>query len=277
MLFSIVIPTYRRTHLLGKCLQQLSPEVQGLPYSTYEIIVSDDGGGSITKDYCGAHYPMVRYTNGPGRGPAANRNHGASLATGTWLLFIDDDCVPQADLLQQYKLAVTQHPAALAFEGAILPDDTEKLKEDLTECPVNLEGGCFWSANIMIDRILFLEIGGFDEAFFLPAQEDQDLYIRVKQKTISVPFVYNAKVIHPVRKISFNHKVKQLPKSIYNWGLFARKNNIKNLLWKGYLSQIHAGWYNLKSMRFKSCTLNAITIIYLLPVYLIYERFKHKK
>lgn len=277
MQFSIVIPTCRRTYLLGRCLQQLAWDVQGLSPTDYEVIVTDDDKGSDTADFCKVHYPWVRYTRGPGRGPAANRNHGASLAFGNWLVFIDDDCLPQADLLRQYKEAIIMHPASLAFEGAIIPDNWDLLKEDMAECPVNIKGGCFWSANIMVNRILFLDIGGFDEEFFLPAQEDQDLYIRLKQKTGTIPFVSIAIVMHPVRKISLVHKIKQLPDSIYNWGLFARKNNIKPLLWKGYLSQLHAGWNNLKSLRLKSGTLNAITIIYLLPVYLMHERFKPQK
>ena len=50
-------------------------------------------------------FPMVRWNEGPRRGPAANRNFGARVADGEWLIFLDDDCNPRPGFLAAYLKA----------------------------------------------------------------------------------------------------------------------------------------------------------------------------
>jgi len=146
--YSIVIPTYKRNHQLALCLQRLQPAAQSLEASLYEVIVTDDAADAATEQLLLTQFPWATYTAGPHRGPAANRNHGASLAIGQWLVFTDDDCLPDAQWLQAYADAIELHPDCKAFEGAILPDDWALLKKDMAECPVNTEGGCFFGVPI---------------------------------------------------------------------------------------------------------------------------------
>lgn len=183
-------------------MQRLQPGAQTLDAALYEVIVTDDAADPATKQLLQTQFPWATYTPGPQRGPAANRNHGAKLATATWLVFTDDDCLPDAHWLQAYADAVQQHPSCKAFEGAIWPDDWDLLKKDMAECPVNTEGGAFWSANIMVEQTLFNELGGFDEQFKMAAQEDQDLQWRLSQIT-TIAFVAKAQVVHPVRRQPF--------------------------------------------------------------------------
>lgn len=197
--FSIIIPTYKRNDLLTLCLQRLQLGAQSLEANLYEVIVTDDAADAATEQLLLTQFPWATYTAGPQRGPAANRNHGASLATGQWLVFTDDDCLPDAQWLQAYSEAIAAHTNCKAFEGAILPDNWALLKKDMAECPVNTEGGCFWSANIMVAHSLFQELGGFDEQFTIAAQEDQDLQWRIQQQH-DIVFVQQATVVHPVRK-----------------------------------------------------------------------------
>jgi len=183
MLFSVIIPTCNRNDLLEKCLHNLAPEFQTFDVSDFEVIVTDDSSTGDAKQLIVRMFPWVKWVEGPQKGPAANRNNGARHGTGKWLLFIDDDCAPEKDILNEYKDAIGQHPGCLAFEGAILPDDWEMLKKDMTECPVNTEGGYFWSANVCIETETFKRIDGFDENFLIAAQEDQDIFIRLKELT----------------------------------------------------------------------------------------------
>jgi len=164
----------------------------------FEVIVSDDGKNNEAKALVADHYPWAKWVEGPKRGPAANRNCGAKLAKGEWLVFTDDDCLPDVNWLKAYKDAIIQHPKCKAFEGAILPDDWDLLKKDMAECPVNTTGGCFWSANIMVEKKLFWEVGGFDEQFKIAAQEDQDLQNILLTKT-AISFVPVSYVVHSVR------------------------------------------------------------------------------
>ncbi|QGW29722.1 glycosyltransferase family 2 protein [Phnomibacter ginsenosidimutans] len=133
--YSIVIPTYKRNHQLALCLQRLQPAAQSLEASLYEVIVTDDAADAATEQLLLTQFPWATYTAGPHRGPAANRNHGASLAIGEWLVFTDDDCLPDAQWLQAYADAIELHPDCKAFEGAILPDDWALLKKTWPNAP----------------------------------------------------------------------------------------------------------------------------------------------
>ncbi|MEO0529297.1 MAG: glycosyltransferase [Planctomycetota bacterium] len=59
-----------------------------------EIIVSDDSPDDDrrSEELC-TTFERARYTRGPRRGLSANRNHAISIATSTWLHFIDDDVI----------------------------------------------------------------------------------------------------------------------------------------------------------------------------------------
>jgi GT2 family glycosyltransferase len=196
---SIVIPTYNRNDLLEKCLMSLNFETQ--QSYNYEIIVSDDSLNFEAKKLIDDKYQWVTWLEGPHKGPAANRNNGAKKALGKWIVFIDDDCIPDKGLLKSYINAIDNNPDILVFEGCIKADRPKR--HFLEESPVNEVGGCFWSANIMIKRDYFINIlHGFDEEFPCPAMEDMDLYERIKRNNQFILFVKEAFVIHPWRLIS---------------------------------------------------------------------------
>jgi glycosyltransferase involved in cell wall biosynthesis len=107
-LLSVIIPTCRRNEDLDRCLRSLirenqdlsitsaaqSFDVTGRPDFDFETIVTGDGTNSTAEAMLQTGFPFVRWVRGPRRGPAANRNHGAENAQGDWLLFLDDDCIP---------------------------------------------------------------------------------------------------------------------------------------------------------------------------------------
>ena len=66
----------------GLSPQLLESSATGFP--TYEIIVADDGRTSTAEAMIHQRFPWVRWVQGPGIGPAANRNAGAAVARGVW-------------------------------------------------------------------------------------------------------------------------------------------------------------------------------------------------
>ena len=56
-----------------------------------QIVVSDDSDDDRVKEVVTGHPLAITYTRGPRSGLGANRNHAISLATGQYLLFLDDD------------------------------------------------------------------------------------------------------------------------------------------------------------------------------------------
>lgn len=57
----------------------------------YQIIVSDDSTDDRTERLLSEGYPHVYYAHGPRMGLCANRNNALRLASGSHVLFLDDD------------------------------------------------------------------------------------------------------------------------------------------------------------------------------------------
>jgi GT2 family glycosyltransferase len=193
--FSIVVPTRARDELLVRCLSGLLPSVQGI---AAQIIVTDDGDGETTREMLRRSFPGVTWTRGPRRGPAANRNHGATLASGQFILFIDDDVVPSAGLLAAYESAVID--GADVYEGKTTC--VAGLHSPLEIAPINETGGWLWSCNMMVRRSFWNDFGGFDEAFRFPHMEDVAFRRRLETKGVAMTFVPGAVVDHPPRRLA---------------------------------------------------------------------------
>lgn len=230
VLFSVVIPTCDRPLQLALCLDRLAVDHDGLTTLEPEIIVSDDGRTDVTRRLIAERFPWVTWVPGPGAGPASNRNHGASVARGEWLVFTDDDCLPEPGWLASYQSAIRANPSVGAFEGAIHP--TGPVEKPSARCPVNMNGGRFWSANIAVRRDVFVRVGGFSPLFPYAASEDQDLYYRLQSIT-EVPFVGAALVKHPVSWPSLREQTKSIRLMVYSHTLLClrhpRRSGYRNL------------------------------------------------
>lgn len=201
MLISVIIPTCNRLNLLRKCVESIVTQIffQELT-DKVEVIVADDSSNRETEVYIKSiSHTFVSYVKGPEKGPAANRNNAAIQSSGEWLVFIDDDCIPDDMLLNVYLNNICKALYNQVFEGAVYPD--RAYVSPLEHAPVNIEGGNLWSCNFCVSRKLFFSIGGFDEHFKYPHLEDVDLKERLLEKG-KVDFLKDAKVIHPVRKNS---------------------------------------------------------------------------
>lgn len=191
---SVVIPTRLRDDALARCLENLRPQLAG---GAAEVIVTDDGTTDSTRQMIESRFAFARWTQGPRRGPAANRNHGASLATGEFLLFMDDDVEPSPNLLASYRAAVK--PDVSVYEGRTTC--REGLHSPLEHSPVNEDGGRLWSCNMMLRKALWKSFGGFDEAFPYPHMEDvafRDSLLALHEQILFIP---EAVVDHPPRRL----------------------------------------------------------------------------
>jgi GT2 family glycosyltransferase len=193
MYISIVIPAY---NLLEDCIKSLAPDVQQ-PDCEYEVIVSDDKRNSGTKQFLEEKYPWAKWIEGPHRGVSANRNNGVKHAKGNWIVFIDNDTIPDKQLIQNYIDAIKNNPNILVFEGCVKPERPKR--HFLEEAPINETGGYFWTCNVMIQKDYFVNtLHGFDEDFFF-YMEDVDIRERIKKTNQPILFVKEAYVIHPWR------------------------------------------------------------------------------
>lgn len=212
--FSIVVPTANRPEALRQCLLRLAAGGQrgmalcnvatgvasdaGAGVRSYEVIVSDDGDDADARTLIAGEFPWIRWTTGPRRGPAANRNRGAAAALGEWLAFTDDDCLPDPDWLIAFAEAAG--PDDHVLEGRTYADRAVAGPHEVA--PVNEHGGKLWSCNFAIRRNVFAALGGFDERFRFNCMEDVELRHRLGLQRVPVRFVPRASVCHPVRAVS---------------------------------------------------------------------------
>ena len=188
-MISVVIPTCERPELVARCLANLT--------GGDEVIVSDDSRSDRTQKLIREQFPSVKWVRGPQRGPAANRNFGASQASGDLIAFVDDDCIPFEFWVENLRRALSETHVA---EGkTICPDKTNHPLEEVVE---NLSGGLLWSCNFGIRRDLFSKLGGFDEDFLEAGGEDLEFAWRVKRIGVAVLFAPEAVVYHPARRLT---------------------------------------------------------------------------
>ena len=265
---SVIIPTYHRNELLRKCLDCLKPGAQTLPAEQYEVIVTDDGSKTTAEEMIREDYPWVKWVAAPRKGPAANRNNGAGYAQGEWLVFTDDDCLPQPNWLNAFAQATQGE--ALALEGAIHP--LGDIEQDMAECPTNLTGGCFWSANVAIERSLFEKIEGFDANYPLALHEDVDIKERLYVFT-TISFVPEACVFHPVRLISLKSAISRISKNsvatAYHMNKHRKAYSHQDVLGLTFFQfKYHLGDFldGLRKRQFKSACVSFLTVIIGVPV-----------
>src|ERR1035441_5516168 len=188
---AIVIPTRNRAEMLKRCLSRLIPFAGAHPECS--IVVSDDGDAVQTREALAGELAGVQVVQGPRRGPAANRNCGAAHRAADLLVFLDDDCIPDQNLIAVYQDAALKNPDIGVFEGRISAEGEASSFAD--SAPINETGGYLWSCNFAIRRELFLTIGGFDDRYPFAAMEDVDLHLRVKRHS-RVLFLPDARVWH---------------------------------------------------------------------------------
>ena len=117
-LFSVIIPTYNREDLLGATLDSLAAQ----ECDDWELIVVDDGSTDGTLDvargFAARHEGRVRVLEQDHRGCAAARNHGAGLAGGEYLAFLDSDDLwfPWTLAIMAEQIEAHGRPAMVAME-----------------------------------------------------------------------------------------------------------------------------------------------------------------
>lgn len=206
-----MIPTYHRNDLLAKCLDCLAPGVQTLPANQFEVIVTDDGAASTSEQMIQEQFPWAKWTQGPRRGPAANRNHGASLARSEWIAFTDDDCLPDPDWLKAFIKDTASGFSVL--EGKTTCE--EGTPSPMYSAPANESGGYLWSCNMALRREVFEGLSGFDEGFPNAAGEDVDFRERLADSGYRFKFVSEAVVDHPPRHIPGARRQVDMDESMF--------------------------------------------------------------
>jgi GT2 family glycosyltransferase len=217
---SIVIPTYNGWKHLGLCLGTLE-ETLPEPFEG-EVVVVDDASGQETQALLEdwesresrLNLKVVRNRSNCGFTDSCNR--GAAAAEGEFLVFLNDDTLPQLGWLSALLRTFREHPDAGAVGGKLLyPDGSLQEAGNVIfrdGSGANFGRGDYASddplynyvrevdycsaALLATPRALFEEIGGFDERYRPAYYEDTDYCFAVHARNRNVLYQPESVVVH---------------------------------------------------------------------------------
>ncbi len=165
LLFSIIIPTYNRAHVLPRAIDSvLSQSFQG-----FELIVVDDGSTDNTKELLGNKYPgKLTYISQLNAGVCAARNHGATMAQGEYLIFLDSDDQMAERALQCFVDGIKESGADIVFAQLKMqyPDGRFEIKDPRDPWNTGKRDsttGIQLAGAFCLQKKLFAGAGGYDE------------------------------------------------------------------------------------------------------------------
>jgi len=202
---SVVIVAYNSAASLPACVAALAAQTFG----DHELLIVNNASPQGEAHGAAKGHPFARVIEaGANLGFAAGVNLGAREARGLWLVLLNPDAYPDPDWLEQLVAAAARHPQVLSFtsrqvmardrslldglgdvmSGPAIPYRGGYLNPDPGDAP---EGEVFspCGAAMMVDRALFLSLGGLDESFFCYC-EDVDFGYRLQlagEPTLLVP------------------------------------------------------------------------------------------
>jgi glycosyltransferase involved in cell wall biosynthesis len=188
---SAVIPVYNGDAYVSDAIRSVLSQSR-LPI---ECLVIDDGSTDATGEVVRQFGGNVTYARQPRAGVSAARNHGAQLAKGGLIAFLDHDDEWLPAKLERQVQALQDQRATLALCAVdVVDEDRRTLRTQRLRTRENLLTGMLMfdgtetvscSSTGLIRREEFLRIGGFDPALSVSA--DWDLLFRI---LLSGPVAY---------------------------------------------------------------------------------------
>jgi GT2 family glycosyltransferase/spore maturation protein CgeB len=196
---SIIIPVYDKVGYTRQCLQALAANTV---YANREVIVVDNGSTDGTKSFLATLGNQIKVlTNQTNLGFAKACNQGARAATGDYLVFLNNDTIPQPGWLEELvKVADADPQVAMVGSKLLFPNDTIQhagvLLHRKAKLPYHIyrsfpkdhpvvnwvrEYPAVTAACVLIKRDIFFAVGGFGEEYF-NCYEDIDLCLKIREK-----------------------------------------------------------------------------------------------
>jgi GT2 family glycosyltransferase len=201
--FSVVVPTYNRLDRLRRVIAAF--ERQAYPSEAYELIVVSDGSSDGTDAYLETFRStmQLRWLTQANQGPAAARNAGVRAAVGEFIVFVDDDVVPEPQLLEEHARSHHEAGRDVVVLGPLLtPEGFEmapwvRWEQEMLmkQYSAMLRGDWeatarqFYTGNASLRRSHILAAGGFDESF----RRAEDVELAYRLASNGLEFVFNIK------------------------------------------------------------------------------------
>jgi GT2 family glycosyltransferase len=195
---SVVIPSHNRSDALALTLAGLAEQQFSEPW---EVIVvnhrcTDDTDDVVRRQNFPVPLRLVQKRDTPG--VAAARNAGAAVATGRYLLFVDNDILVEPDFAQRHYDALLAHPGCWIMGQLMNLPEQERTPFgrfrrtlydfDPPDAPTRRVVG-LTGQSVSMPRADFERLKGFDEKFDIASVEDFDLALRATRAGINILYV----------------------------------------------------------------------------------------
>lgn len=179
---SIVIPTYKRPHLLPRAIASVLAQ----DVNDFEVLVVDDEPNpEAAEAVAKIDDQRVRYiAHEQNRGLSAARNTGIAAATSPYITFLDDDDEFMPGRLRLHIKALDEAPANVAvascYEEIVSQNGASRIRAfDLNGSVLGAlrRQDMVHAQMLTVRREVFDAVGLFDEA--LPHHEDLDMALRL--------------------------------------------------------------------------------------------------
>jgi len=210
---SIVIPVYNRAPLTDRCLTALDKSLP--PNAEIEVVVVDDASSDSTRSVLADHRDFVRVIRRDANGGfAAACNTGFAASSGEWLVFFNNDLVPEPGWLEAlFECAARRTQAGVIGSKLLFPNGTIQhagvvISRELTPRHVyagfpadhpavnkSREFQIVTGACALVRREVFADAGGFDTAF-ANGYEDVDLCLRLRRLGLEVHYCHMSVLHH---------------------------------------------------------------------------------
>jgi glycosyltransferase involved in cell wall biosynthesis len=176
---SVLIATYRRPRLLGRCLDHLAAQTGAPPFEVVVAVDGDDDYAAAELERRAAQAPFaLRVSRAPHHGQAAALNRALGLARGRLALVLGDDILAAPDLVARHagRHAALDDPLVavqgrVSWHPELLPDPFLEWEEragllfafDRMEPHAFVPLRFLYTCNVSLPRDTLRELGGFDD------------------------------------------------------------------------------------------------------------------
>lgn len=181
-LISIIVLNYNGKRYLKECFSSIY--LLNYPNCKYEVIMVDNGSSDDSVAFVKSNFPwviVVQLKKNYGFGGGNNRS--IKYARGNYLVFLNNDTMVTKDWLSTLVNCATRHSTPICaskilFMDNSMVDELDGLKFTITGRGYGVFSsarkqnvGCLYigypcAASMLIDKNLFLSLGGFDEDYF---------------------------------------------------------------------------------------------------------------
>lgn len=203
---SVIIPAFNVEHTIARALNSVFAQT----FNDYEVIVIDDGSKDNLASALEPFKHRITVKRQNNMGAASARNHGARIASGELLAFLDaDDFWHPRKLEIQTQVFKNNHDLAFCATQCQILRSVDLLHTDYLELSAEPEikriddfstvfsNPYFGTPGVLMPKQVFFGHGGFKEN--LRTAEDIDLWLRAAYKStfayVLAPLFYVARAL----------------------------------------------------------------------------------